>query len=361
MSTERLLDTFLDLVRIDNPSGEEAAMVAYIRNILEGELGLHAEQDESLNLLVAVPGTGKPLLFNAHTDSVKPCVGVQPVVEDGVVRSSGDTVLGADDLAGVIAIIEGLRRVREAGQPHRAAEILLTTQEEVGLLGAKAFNYSRLRAREGVTFDSTGDIGGMCIGGPSQINLEANMLGKAAHAGLHPEQGISAIRVAAEAIAAMPLGRIDEETTANIGMISGGEATNIVPPRVNIRGEARSHNPAKLEAQADAMAQALRHAAAQNQARVEIHLSHPYHSYRLREDEPVVQYVSAALRRLGVEPYTYVSGGGSDVNVFAQHGLHVVNLSLGYQDIHTVNESITVENLERAAQLVTLLLAAEAA
>jgi tripeptide aminopeptidase len=198
----------------------------------------------------------------------------------------------------------------------------------------------------------------MCLGGPSQTNLSVAVHGKAAHAGLHPEAGINAIRVAAEAIAAMPLGRIDEETTANIGVIHGGEATNIVPPRVDIRGEARSHHPAKLEKQVEAMSRMLHQAAEQAGAQVDITLNHPYRAYRLTEDEPVVQYVAAALQRLGIEPYTYVSGGGSDVNVFAGHGLRVVNLSIGYRDIHTVHEHISVDDLERAAQLVTVLLEA---
>jgi tripeptide aminopeptidase len=354
--TERLLNTFLELVRYDNPSGEEAAIAGHIRGILE-ELGLHVEQDSSLNLLAHLPGEGEPLLLNAHTDSVQPCTNVRPVVQDGVVRSSGDTVLGADDLAGVAAIIEAVRSVREAGQPHRAADILFTTQEESGLKGAAAFDYSRLRAREGYTLDMNGEVGGICLGSPSQTSLTAVVIGKAAHAGVAPEDGISAIRVASEAIAAMPLGRIDAETTANIGVIQGGEATNVVPARVELRGEARSHNPTTLEKQVSTMVDALNQAAARHQARVEITLNHPYRAYRLDEDEPVVNHVMAALRRMDIEPQTFVSGGGSDANVFAQNGLRVANLSLGYRDIHTVNEHIAVDALERMTQLVALLLA----
>jgi tripeptide aminopeptidase len=356
VQTERLLNTFLDLVRYDNPSGQEAAIAGHIQGILE-ELGLHVEQDSSLNLLSHLPGEGEPLLLNAHTDSVQPCINVRPVVENGIVRSSGDTVLGADDLAGVAAIIEAVRTVRESGQPHRAADILFTTQEESGLKGSSAFDYSRLHAREGYTLDMNGDVGGVCLGGPSQTSLTAVVIGKAAHAGIAPEEGINAIRVASEAIAAMPLGRIDAETTANIGVIQGGEATNVVPARVELRGEVRSHNPTTLEAQVRAMTDALHQAAANHQAEVELTLTHPYHAYRLDENEPVVQNVMAALRRMDIEPHTFVSGGGSDVNVLAQHGLRVANLSLGYCDIHTVNEHMAVNDLERLAQLVSLLLA----
>jgi tripeptide aminopeptidase len=360
MQSERLLNTFLDLVQIDNPSGQETAVVDYIRAALALP-GLRMEQDEAFNLVVYVPGTGEPMLFNAHTDSVNPCEGVRPVVTDGIIRSSGDTVLGADDLAGVAAIVEAVRSLRESGEPHCAAELLFTSQEEVGLKGASAFDYSRLRAREGFTFDMTGEPGGICLGAPSQASLSAVVLGRAAHAGLAPEEGINAIRVASEAIVRMPLGRIDAETTANIGIIRGGEATNIVTPRVELRGEARSHNPDMLHMQVAAMEKALHEAADLYQAQVEVTLTYPYHAYRLQEDEPVVTCARNTLQQMGIEPYTFISGGGSDVNVFLQHGLRVANLSLGYRDIHTVNEQIAVADLEFVARLVMRLLQAQAA
>lgn len=355
MYSERVLHTFLDLVAFDNPSGQETAVVAYLRRELEA-LGLAVEQDASLNLLARLPGAGTPLLLNAHTDCVVPCVGVRPVVVNGVVRSSGDTVLGADDLAGVAAILEGVRRILEGGKPHRAAELLFTAQEEVGLRGAAAFDYRLLHAREGIALDALGDPGGICLGAPSQNNLGAVVLGKAAHAGVEPEKGINAIRVAAEAIAAMPLGRIDAETTANIGMIRGGQATNIVPDRVELQGEIRSHDAAKLEAQAQAMVAALTVAAERYGAQLEVNMSASYHGYRLDEHEPIVQTAAAAWQRLGVTPFTFISGGGSDANVFYQHGLHVANLSIGYRAIHTVDEHIAVVDLERAAQLIAVVL-----
>src|SRR5689334_23109631 len=269
INPERLLATFLDLVRIDNPSGDEAAIAAHIRGLLEA-LGLEVEEDGVHNLLARVPGQGEPLLLNAHMDSVAPCHGVRPLVADGVVRSSGDTVLGADDLAGVAAIIEGVRATLERGGPHRAAELLLTVQEEVGLLGAVAFDTAKLRAREGVTLDSGGDFGGITIGAPSQDSLHAIVIGRAAHAGVAPERGVNAIVVAARALAAMPLGRIDEETTANIGIIRGGDATNIVPERVELWGEARSHSQEKLVGQIEQMIAAFETAARATGANVQV-------------------------------------------------------------------------------------------
>ncbi len=358
MSSERLLNTFRDLVRYDNPSGQETLVVEHLRALLT-DMGMTVEQDDALNLLARLPGSGEPLLLNAHTDCVSPCTGVQPVVQDGVVRSSGDTVLGADDLAGVAAIVEGVRRIQEAGTPHRALEIVFTSQEEVGLRGARAFDYRRLQAHEGVTFDMNGAVGGICLGSPSQSSIWAVVQGRAAHAGVAPEQGINAIRVAAEAIAAMPLGRIDAETTANIGTISGGEASNVVPPRVEMRGEVRSHNPASLEAQVAAMTGALEAAAARHGAKVDIHVSPTYAAYRVNEDAAFVQTVSGLFREMGIEPYTFVSGGGSDASIFAQHGLRMLNLSLGYRDIHTTSEHIDVVDIERITHLVTLLLKIE--
>jgi tripeptide aminopeptidase len=268
-------------------------------------------------------------------------------------------VLGADDLAGVTAILEAVRYLHSHRIPHRAAEILFTSQEEIGLQGSRHFAYERLRAREGITLDMTGAVGGICVGGPSQANFRAVVLGKAAHAGLEPEKGISAIRVAAEAIAAMPLGRIDSETTANIGMIHGGEATNIVTARVELKGEARSHSQFKLETQAAAMTDALHAAAQRHGAQVDITLDYPYQAYRLAPDEPIVQAAMAALRQQHIEPYTFLSGGGSDVNLFAAHGLRVANLSIGYQAIHTLDEHIAVADIARMSAVVTALLTIE--
>jgi tripeptide aminopeptidase len=355
INQDRLLHTFLDLVRIDNPSGEEAAIAAHVRGLLEA-LGLNVEADNLHNLLARVPGEGAPLLLNAHMDSVAPCRGVRPVVADGIVRSSGDTVLGADDLAGVAAIIEGVRAGLERGRPQRAAEILFTVQEEVGLLGAAAFDTSKLRAREGFTLDSGGDFGGITLGAPSQDSLHAVVLGRAAHAGVAPEQGVSAIVVAGRALAAMPLGRIDHETTANIGIIKGGEATNIVPAQVELWGEARSHNPDTLAAQVRAMISALEEAARAQGADVRVEVTHKYDSYRLSEDLPVVQQAVAALRSMGVEPRFEISGGGSDVNIFTQRGLSIANISVGYRAIHSTGEYIAVADIERAAELVARLL-----
>ena len=356
---DRLLATFIDLAQIDNPSGGEESIAAYIQMLLEG-LGLAVEQDPIHNLLARVPGEGAPLLLNAHMDSVAPCHGVRPLVADGVVRSSGDTVLGADDLAGVAAIIEGVRATLERGGPHRAAELLLTVQEEIGLAGAAAFDTAKLQARAGVTFDSGGDFGGITIAAPSQDSLHAMVIGRAAHAGVAPERGINAIVVAAQALAAMPLGRIDVETTANIGIIKGGDATNIVPERVELWGEARSHSQEKLSEQVGAMVAALEAAASAAGGSVTVDITHKYDAYHLDENMPSIKQIAAALRAIGSEPHYQVSGGGSDVNILAQRGLQIANVSVGYREIHSTGEYIAVADLEHSAELVARLLEVDA-
>ncbi|HEX5689053.1 MAG TPA: M20/M25/M40 family metallo-hydrolase, partial [Roseiflexaceae bacterium] len=339
----------------DNPSGEEAAIAAHIRGQLES-VGLQVEEDALHNLLARLPGDGEPLLLNAHMDSVAPCRNVRPVVADGIIRSSGDTVLGADDLAGVAAILEGVRATLERGAKHRAAEIVFTVQEEVGLRGAAGFDTNKLRARTGFTLDSGGGFGGITIGAPSQDSLHVVITGRASHAGVAPEQGVSAIVVAGHALAAMPLGRIDHETTANIGIIKGGAATNIIPEQVELWGEARSHDSTKLRAQVQAMVDALQTAATTHGATVDVEIKHKYDTYRLSADTPSIRQAAVVLQAMGFEPRYEISGGGSDANVFAQRGLSVANISVGYQAIHSTGEYIAIADLERAAEFVARLL-----
>jgi tripeptide aminopeptidase len=352
INQERLLNTFLDLVKIDNPSGEEAAIAAHVHALLTSS-GIQAEIDEHSNVIAHLPGQGEPLFFNAHLDSVYPARNVRPIVADGFVRSSGDTVLGADDLAGVAAIIEGVCTVLEHGGAHRAADIVFTVREETGLDGAQLVDLNKFAARSGFTLDSGGEFGGMVVAGPSQESMRVRVIGKASHAGGAPEAGISAIQVAAAAINRMPLGRIDFETTANVGIIRGGEATNIVTPLVELEAEARSHDHHKLVQQVEAMHSAFREAAAEFGAQVEIEALPQYQSYRCDESEPILQFGAEILRQMEVEPRYVISGGGSDVNVFAHRGLKVINMSVGYRDIHTVNEHIAISDLELVAEFVT--------
>ena len=346
-----LLRLFLDLVRISSPSGKEGPVAEEISARLRG-MGLAVERDEAGNLLTRLDGEGEALLLTAHMDTVGPCDGVRPVVRDGVVYSDGTTILGADDKAGVAVILEVLRTLKEGTDSHRPVEALFTVREEVGLEGAKAFDTSRLRARMGIGLDAGGEQGTLVVSAPAQNALQVSVHGRMAHAGANPELGINAIRVAAEAIAAMPLGRIDEETTANIGVIAGGTATNIVPDLVTIQGEARSRSEVKLQAQTDAMVRALEERAAAHGARVEIGVARQYDSYRFDEKDPVIALVTCAMRSVGVEPIMVPTGGGSDANVFNSAGIATVQVSCGMADVHTCNEHVAVADMVSTARIV---------
>jgi tripeptide aminopeptidase len=358
INSDRLVQTFIHLAQIDNPSGQEQAMAQAVLELLS-TLGLQAEQDGKGNVIARLPGEGAPLLLSAHLDSVAPAVNKRPVITDGVISSAGDTVLGADDLAGVSAILEAVQTVMEKDTPHRAAELVFTVEEEIGLKGAKVLDYSTLTAKQGVALDLNGDVGGICIAAPAHDQITVTIKGRAAHAGVAPEDGINALIVAAEAIGHMPLGRIDHETTANLGTITGGAARNIVPEYISIIGEARSRNEAKLDQQVAAMRQAFEAAAQRHGATVEFQAERAYGPQLIPEDAPIVQLCQGAAQRAGLEPRLLESGGGSDVNIFNMNGIQAVNLSVGYQEIHSTKEHIAIADLEKTARLVYALLELE--
>ncbi|OGK97613.1 MAG: hypothetical protein A3I14_13395 [Candidatus Rokubacteria bacterium RIFCSPLOWO2_02_FULL_73_56] len=367
---QRLEAEFLDLVRISSPSRREGRMAERLRATLAG-FGVPVEEDDAGrrvggevgNLLAQLPGTADgapPLLLCAHMDTVVPCEDVRPVVRGDVVRTDGTTVLGGDDKAGIVAILEALRVVRERGIPHGPVDVLFTICEEFGLLGAKHFDVARLRARSGLVLDVDG-VAELVTRAPAANRMEFTVHGLEAHAGVCPEQGISAIRVAAEAIAAMRLGRIDGETTANIGLIEGGLAANIVPNRVRLRAEARSLSLAKLDAQSRHMRECLEQAAGRHRvaldgrertARVEARVDRDYDRLALGDDARIVRLLHRAAAGLATPFRTRATGGGSDANVLTGRGLEVANLACGMRAIHTVNEWVDVRDIVATAALL---------
>jgi len=347
----RLLDTLLALVRIDSPSGEEVAMARELKARLRN-LGLRVELDAMHNLVARLPGQGAPFLLAAHMDTVMPGRGIKPVVKEGIVHSDGTTILGADDKAGLAVILEVLQNIVEENLPHPPLEVVVTVQEELGLLGAKGLDLSRVQAKMGVSLDCGGPAGTIVVSAPSQDSLFAVVHGKAAHAGAHPELGINAIVIAAEAIHNMRLGRLDEETTANIGIIHGGTARNIVPDRVELTGEARSRQAAKLEAQTASMVEALQVAARQFKATVDVTVTRAYTGYAFTESDTIVSKLMAACRAAGVEPNLMPTGGGSDANIFNAHGMQVVNTSMGADGEHTTDEHVGLSDMVTCAQIV---------
>lgn len=356
----RLLETFFEYVRIDSETGNEKAMADRVAADLSAT-GCEVVTDRAgetagsngYNVYATLYGDAgaEPLIMSAHLDTVVPGVGVDPYVEDGVIRSRGETILGGDDKSGVAAIVEALRSAAEQKLPHRTVEAVFTICEEGGLRGAQQLCYERFRSKNAVVFDSGGDVGRIVTSAPGQIKIDAEVVGRAAHAGVSPEEGISAIVVAAHAVAAMKLLRVDPETTANIGTFLADGPTNIVTERVKLCAEARSRNLQKLEAQAAHMVSCLEQACKRFGAKLHCQTQTSYLGYQVPKEHRLVCEVVRALEAMGLSAEMASSGGGSDANVMAQHGITAVVLGTGMDRAHTIEEQITVRNLENTARL----------
>jgi tripeptide aminopeptidase len=346
-----VLDLFLELAAIPSPSGEEAPVAELIGSYLT-DLGLEPEVDDAGNLLARLApmedGDGTPIFLCAHMDTVPPLGPIEPVVDDeGYVRNAGGTILGADNKAAVAVMLETARLLLAERRPHAGVELLLTVREETGLQGAEAFDHTRLLAREGFVYDSSGPVGNVIRSSPWARTIDVVFKGRAAHSGLAPEEGRSAILAASRAIADLPLGRIDDETTSNVGRITGGSARNVVPERCELAVEARSRSKAKLADLVQEMVDGFAFAASVSECEVETRIGESYPGYRFEPDEPVFRRACDAIERTGLSPQPVDSGGGSDANVFNSRGLACVNLANGMQQVHTPDEHIAVADLER--------------
>ena len=365
LNQKRLLDNFLKLVQIDSQTRQEAAIAEELLVQLQA-LGLEAYQDDagqkiggnSGNVIAKLKGNAqKPaLMFSAHMDRVTPGLGIKPVIRDGVIYSDGTTILAADDVAGIAGIIEALHVIKENNIQHGPLEIAFTIAEEGGLHGAKNLDYSKFESKLGFAFDSGGPVGSIVVKGPAQDKIQALVYGKSAHAGVNPEDGINAIVAASKGLAKMRLGRIDSETTANVGVIKGGEATNIVTEQVEILAEARSLDNEKLAVQSKHMKECFEQGAAELGARAEVKVTRMYSAFSLNESDPVVQLAKTACQSIGLEPTLVPSGGGSDANVFNANGIPTANLGMGYMKVHTTDEFIPIIDLERIAELTVALI-----
>lgn len=361
----RLVEEFLELVQIDSAPKDERLMADALLIKLK-DLGFEVMEDDAGEKIGGNAGNvcafldGDPnlpaLLFSAHMDRVSPGYGIKPRVENGIIKSDGTTILAADDVAGICAILEGIRTIKEQNINHGRIEIVFTIAEEGGLYGAKNLDITPFKAQAGFFLDSTGPVGTIIVQAPAQKGVKVKIHGKSAHAGVAPEEGINAIVVAANAISRMRLGRIDHETTANIGVIAGGSATNIVPDLVEMQGEARSRNNASLEEQTAHMVDTINAVCKEFGATCEIKVTDSYSAYHMKPDDFVVQLADKAVRHIGLEPIQQGTGGGSDANIINGYGIPSVVLGLGYQNIHSTAESIAIEQLDKAAQLVTALI-----
>jgi tripeptide aminopeptidase len=364
------LDLFLELVRLRTPPGEERAAADVVSRYLR-DLALDVHEDgagavvggDTGNLLARLPATdgagGVPIVLCAHLDTVPPEGSIEPVLEDGVVRNAAGTILGADNKSAVASMLVAAATILRENRPHAGIELLFTPKEEVGLLGAFAFDHTRLEARLGYVYDQAAPVGQVILGAPTQRSLHVRYHGRPAHAGMVPEEGRSAIAAAARAIAELRLGRLDEQTTANVGTIGGGTARNIVPEWCSFEAEARSHDERVLADLVQEMLDSITFAAQATDCEVETRIEENYRGYRFRRDDVPVRLVDAALRRVGVEPSYALTGGGADANVFNARGLPCVNLANGMAEIHTSDEHVAVVDLDRMVD-VTLALVEEA-
>jgi len=369
INSQRISAEFARQAAIDSPSFKEVGMADYLRTRFT-ELGATLEEDQSAaatgsqsnNLIFRIAGEkpGEPLLLSAHMDTVGPAEGVHPILEDGIFRSAGNTILGADDKSGIAEIIEALEVVREQQIKHVPLEIAITVCEEVGLLGAKNLDYSLIKSRRGLALDTTG-INIVIHKAPAANRFKVEIIGQEAHAGVVPENGISAIQIAARAISRMRLGRIDEETTANIGIIKGGQATNIIARQVTLEGEVRSHNAQKLKQFTTEIVGLIEEEVSQAiitvggkeiKAQMSLNLTNEYPPLHVDKQAPILQLVGQAAAAIAFPLQVKAAGGGSDANIFNAHGIETVIVGTGMNKVHSVEEEVRVDDMVQVARLL---------
>ncbi len=349
--SDRMVRQFMEMVRIDSESGNEARFMEYL---LKETVALEARAalDEYGNLIASFApkgsAAGEPILLSCHGDTVKPGVGIEPVLgADGVIRSNGDTILGADDKAGIAEVLEALR-VAPVRPP---VEFAVSRQEEVGLLGVRAMDFSRITARRGFLMDND-TLDTIVIGGPTYVALDVKVTGRASHAGMEPEKGINAIRAAADAIAALRLGRIDHETTANVGVIHGGLIRNGVPAECTFLAECRSGDHAKAVALAEEMAGTIRTRVEAAGAKVEIVADEKCRAVRIPEDAWPVRIAKQALTTVGIEATTVFMTGFTDASIYNNHGIEMAVVGIGAQNEHSTEECVAVADMEKAVTML---------
>jgi tripeptide aminopeptidase len=367
--TSPLVDLFLELCALPSPPGDERDVADRVTGELD-RLGLAWHEDGAAgrlgsstgNIVCRIPplvDEGVPLLFCAHLDTVPVEGPLEPALdEDGLIRNAGGAILGADNKSAVVAMLEAARRVLADGRPHAGIELVFTPKEEIGLLGAAELDISQLQARAGFVYDQAAPIGEIVVGAPSAQELVLRFHGRPSHAGMYPEEGRSAILAAARAIVDMPLGRIDDETSANVGLVTGGSARNIVPGWCELQAEVRSHDFSRVSEVVQQLIDASAYAAAVSDCTLETAIEPKYRGYRLRADSLPVRLASEGLREAGFEPRLVLSGGAADANVFNERGLPCTNLANGMVDIHTPDERIAVDDLERMVDVTLGIVAA---
>ena len=353
----RLIKTLIDLIQIDSPSGDEDSIDAEVTSRLK-LLGLTVLHDSYNNVIAKLPGKGTPLLLSAHLDTVEPGRGIKPTIDGEVLRSDGTTILGGDCKAGLAIILEGLAAAVDSNNCNRAIEVVFTRHEEGGLVGAHNLDFSMVSAKEGIVFDGEGPPNRIVLSAPSQNVVTAEILGRAAHAGLEPEKGVSALLIAAEILSQLPLGRIDNETTANIGWMQGGLKRNIIPERASLDGEFRSRSNEKLADVECKFRGVFREVAMRYpEAKIDLDIVNTYQAYRIDPDSQAVSIIGRALAGMDLEPILESTGGGSDANIFIEKGITALPVGIGVRDFHTTWETAVIPEVLQGATMCEAIIA----
>ncbi|MCI2934007.1 M20/M25/M40 family metallo-hydrolase [Staphylococcus haemolyticus] len=368
INSQRLLETFLELVQINSETGHEEVIQPILKKKFE-ELGLNVIEDHASekswlganNLICTLPATNakedvSKIYFTSHMDTVIPGINIKPQIkEDGYIYSDGSTILGADDKAGLAAVIETIQYLNENEIPHGQIQFIITVGEESGLKGAKELDSTYIDAEFGYAVDASQPVGTTVVGAPTQMVINTTILGKTAHAST-PSEGISAINIAAKAISRMKLGQIDDYTTANIGKFHGGSATNIVADEVVLEAEARSHDNQSIEQQVTHMKETFETTAQELGGEAKVIIEKSYPGFKLENDDKVTQFATNSARELGLAGDTVIAGGGSDGSIINTFGIPTVILGVGYEHIHTTSERISVNSLNQLAKQIVKII-----
>jgi len=365
LSRERLVNRFIEMVRIPSISFKEGEFSSYIKKEFE-RLNIRFKEDNAgkkigsnaNNLIGYLEGDGEPFFICAHMDTVTPGENINPIILDGNIITDGNTILGADDKAAISAILEAITALKEDNIKVKRAEIVFTIAEEVGLLGAKNLDFSLLNSKFGYVLDADGDLGTVITKAPYHSRFYINIYGKASHAGAEPEKGVNAILLASEFLLESRWGKLDEETTGNVGIIRGGRATNIIPDEVYLEGEFRSLDNNKVEACFDNLKNSLKKIELK-QGKWELKREDLYKGYSIKDDEDVIKNINNVFKKLGIELKLKSTIGGSDANIFNEKGIKALNVGIAIENPHSVEEKVKIDNLFNLSKIVYELLKGE--
>ncbi len=355
INQQKLIKRFLTLVKINSESYEEFQIIKYLTGELRGiGLKVYNQKIERTSNLIAVLEGDKhlePIFFNAHMDTVSPGKNIKPIVTDKLIKSSGDTVLGSDDKAAIAIFLEGLEYIQKNKIVHPDIYIVFTSAEEQGLVGAKQLDFSMIGARKGYSFDGDGKIGTIILSAPTHYTYKINVKGKSAHAGIAPEKGKNAIKIASDLILHIKMGKLDNETSANVGIVQGGRATNIVPDSVYIAGEIRSRNNETLKKAILELKDNIKKMKKRYKTSIKLNLKKEYSGFKFEKDSYLVKQLARACRDIEIRPIYEHSNGGSDANIFNQNKLQCLNIGVGMKNVHSTDEFILIKDLVNGLKL----------